>query len=387
MAEPHFDLIVIGAGVLGAFHGFHAARAGKKVMILEKDQRPMQATVRNFGQVVPSGMSSEWFPPAVRGSEIYRELQKETDITARANGSIYIASDDDEQRLIHELKAIMDQRGYPAQLLNQRQCLRKWSALKPSYCKEGLYFPEELSVEPDQMIHRLLAYLPVKFPNLSFSPSTTVAGCDLSSNGVTVSSMDGRRFTASRVIVCCGGEFSLLFPGLFRESGIIVSKLQMMRTVPMKEVRLEGNVLTGLTIRRYESFAECPSFKNISTPDHLKELKDHGIHILFKKAPDGSFIVGDSHEYADIGNSDKLGFEIKQYMNDLMLAEASRIVNFNVRYVASTWAGFYPQHPHKGIVEIDIEDKIHIRTAIGGKGMTSAAGYAETSIRKIFDLP
>ena len=67
-----------------------------------------------------------------------------------------------------------------------------------------------------------------------------------------------------------------------------------------------------------------------------------------------------------------------------MLQEASRIVDFDVRKISQTWAGFYPQHPEKEIVEYDIEGKIHIRTAIGGKGMTSSAGYAEESIRQLF---
>jgi hypothetical protein len=66
-----------------------------------------------------------------------------------------------------------------------------------------------------------------------------------------------------------------------------------------------------------------------------------------------------------------------------MLQEAQRIVNFDITKIATTWSGFYPQHNEKGIVEIDIEDRIHIRTAIGGKGMTTSAGYSEQSIKKL----
>jgi len=69
-----------------------------------------------------------------------------------------------------------------------------------------------------------------------------------------------------------------------------------------------------------------------------------------------------------------------------MLNEAKRIVNFDVTQIASSWSGFYSQHNEKDIVEIDIEDKIHIRTAIGGKGMTTSAGYAERSIKSIFAM-
>jgi FAD dependent oxidoreductase TIGR03364 len=378
-----FDLIVVGAGVLGTFHAYHAAKLGKKVLLIEKDQYPTQATVRNFGQVVPSGMGGDWFHYGVRGTELYNQIQQKFDISIRNNGSVYIASDPDEQQLIHELKAVMDLRGYTAQLLTTHQCLEKWPALKSSYCKEALFFPQEVSAEPEKMIFRLLEYLKVNFQNFNYYPATTIIDCVISGNLVRVVSNQKEEFTADKVIVCSGGEFKLLFPQLFRESGIVTSKLQMLRTVAMKDVALEGNILTGLTIRRYESFQECPSYKNIKTPDHLAELKTWGIHILFKKAVDGSIIIGDSHEYADVNHTDDLGFSQNEYINRLMLNEAQRIVNFDVTQIATAWPGFYPQHNEKDIVEIDIEDRIHIRTAIGGKGMTTSAGYAEESIKKL----
>jgi D-hydroxyproline dehydrogenase subunit beta len=78
-----------------------------------------------------------------------------------------------------------------------------------------------------------------------------------------------------------------------------------------------------------------------------------------------------------------LGFQTSDALNDLMLREAERIVSFDVRRIARTWAGFYAQHPDD-IFEHDIENCIHIRTAIGGKGMTTSAGYAEAKIKALY---
>ena len=384
--KNHFDLIIVGSGILGAFHAYHAAKLGKKILLTEKDQYPAQATVRNFGQVVPSGMGNDWFNYGVRGTEIYNQIQSEFDISIRNNGSVYIASDADERQLIHELKSTMDSRGYQAQLLTTNQCLAKWPALKSDYCKEALFFPQEVSGEPEKLIHQLLKYLTYKFSNLTYAPFTTIIDCFVSGGRVKTINNRQEEFTAEKVIVCNGGEFKLLFADLFRDSGIITSKLQMLRTRPMPEAALEGNILTGLTIRRYESFQECASYSSLKTPEHLLELKKWGIHILFKKATDGSIIIGDSHEYADVAHTDDLGFSQSEYINQLMLNEAKRIVNFDVTQIASSWSGFYSQHNEKDIVEIDIEDKIHIRTAIGGKGMTTSAGYAERSIKSIFAM-
>ena len=379
-----YDLIVVGSGVLGTFHAIHAARMGKKVLLTEKDQYPVNATVRNFGQVVPSGMASDWFPYALRATELYKEIQQEFDISVRNNGTLYIPSDQEELQLILELKTTMDQSDYESVLLSSADCLAKYPSLKKEYCKGGLFFPQEVSVEPDQMIHRVIAWAGGKYPNLSYKPATAIVECQVVGDKVRIVSAAGETMHAEKVVICNGGEFKLLFADLFKESGITLCKLQMMKTIPMPEVQLEGNILTGLSVRRYESFQECPSFKNLSTREDQEELRKWGIHILFKKGTDGSIIIGDSHEYAEVNHTDDLGFKINHQVNELMISEAQRIVNFDVHKISESWAGFYPQHKTKPIVEYDIEERIHIRTAIGGKGMTSAAGYAEASIKKIY---
>ena len=155
----------------------------------------------------------------------------------------------------------------------------------------------------------------------------------------------------------------------------------MLLAAPVAGLNLPGNILTGLSIRRYEAFQECPSYKPIAanTPDHLVELKKWGIHILFKQATDGSIIVGDSHEYAPATEAEDLGYHTQDFINDLMLAEARRIVTFPLT-IQKTWAGFYSQTPAE-IFEHRIDDSIRIITGIGGKGMSSSAGYAEATIK------
>lgn len=384
MTNQHYDLIVIGGGILGTFHAYHALISGKTVIQFEKDNYPVGATVRNFGQVVPSGMEAEWFEYGARGLEIYKDIQREYDISVRNYGSIYIASDEDEQTLNHELKAHYDTVGYDAELLGKAELLERYPSIKSSYAKEALYFPQEISVEPERMIHQLHKYMQAKFSNYSLMFNSPVIGCETTASGVEARLTNGHKFIAEKAVICNGYEFKLLFPELFSSSGIVVSKLQMMRTVPLHHVELRGNILTGLTIRRYESFEHyCPSFKKIKTPEPYEELKKWGIHMLFKQASDQSIIIGDSHVYADANHFNDLGFNLDHYINKLMLKEAEKIVHFNVHDLQHTWAGYYPQHAEKHIVEYDIDNRIHIRTAIGGKGMTASAGYAEQSIKAL----
>lgn len=376
-----YDLIVIGAGALGTFHAYHAARAGQRVLLLEKDQYPVGATVRNFGQVVPSGLAGRWFDYGRRSLEIYRDLQTQTDLTVRTNGTVYIASDADEWTLANELHDRYVGMGYASELLSRTQCQEKYPALQPDYVMGGLFFPQELSVEPEQMIGRLIGFVQHKH-GVDYRPGAAVVDCQSNYSGAVVTLANRQRFAAGRVIICSGHEVRLLFPDVLADAGLVVSKLQMLLTEPLPEVNLGGNILTGLTIRRYEAFAECPSYAAVTarTPEAYAELQRWGIHILFKQAADGSFVVGDSHEYADATRQEDLGYHTQAHINTLMLAEAQRIVRFPLQ-IQKAWAGFYSQ-TRAEIFEHDVDEHIRIVTGIGGKGMSSGAGYAEHSIQQ-----
>ena len=370
-----FHLIVIGSGVMGAFHAFHAARLGQKVLLLEKDNYPVGATVRNFGQVVPSGLAGRWFEYGRRSLEIYKELQTKTDLTVRQEGSVYVASDADEWQLANELFDKYQRERYACELLSAAQTLEKYDFLQKNYPVGGLYFPEEVSVDSAVFMRRFLAYC-VEQLGVVYRPNAAVLACEAEPNGAVVVLANNEKIKAERVIICNGSEFRLLYPDLFAASNLVVSKLQMLQTVAMPQVKMRGNILTGLSIRRYEAFADCPSFATLQTPEHYAELKKWGVHILFKQALDGSIITGDSHEYAHAKHVDDLGFQINDQLNALILNEAQRIVALPITKIASTWAGFYTQTKDE-IFEFDVSPNIKIITGIGGKGMTSSAGYAE----------
>ena len=82
-----YDVLIIGAGIMGTFHAYHALKKGLSVALFEKNHQPQGATVKNFGQVVPSGMNRKWQRIGRRSLEIYKEVQNQTDITVRTSGN------------------------------------------------------------------------------------------------------------------------------------------------------------------------------------------------------------------------------------------------------------------------------------------------------------
>lgn len=384
--DKKYDLIVIGAGVLGTFHAFHALQHGLSVAVFEKDKEPVSATVRNFGQVVPSGMDTKWQEYGRESLGIYNEIQSKFDISVRNNGSVYLASNDEEVQLIEELSLINKKNGYESNLLTKDQCLDRYPGLRRDYVKAGLYFPQEVTVEPRTMINRLRECL-IKEKGLHFFSNTKVVDCNEVGGIVEIQTANQDIFRAGKVIICCGSEFKTLYPDLFAKSDLEVTKLQMMQTKPQPGYELKGSILTGLSIRRYEAFYECPSFKAIKAKENPDSFeKKWGVHILFKQAADGSVIIGDSHKYATAANSDDLGFDLDMEVDDFMIGEAKKIIDLPTYEIQNKWFGIYSQCKKKDIFQHTIDNAIHVVTGIGGKGMTGSAGFSKENIKKIFNL-
>jgi D-hydroxyproline dehydrogenase subunit beta len=378
-----FDLIVIGGGILGSFHAYHALNKGLKVLLIEKDGQPQGSTIQNFGQVVPSGLSGKWFEYGQESLKIYSSLQSKFELSVRKSGSVYIASDESELAVITELSDIYEKKGYSNTMFSAKGTLTKYEFLKPEYVKGSIFFPQELSVEPDKMIYYLQQFM-VEQMHLVFLPNTTAINCEESKGQIIISTSDNQKFATEKVIICSGYEAGILFPEIIKNSGLVISKLQMLKTDPIVDQQLLGNILTGLTIRRYEAFEQCESFKNLSILPEIQELVDWGIHILFKQAMDGSIIVGDSHEYAAINDRHTLGLADKTYVNNLIINASEKILKFTIKdKIAQTWSGRYSQHPDE-IFNYDVSPNIKIITGIGGKGMTSSAGFSKEIIDQVF---
>ena len=378
------DLAIVGGGILGSFHAYHALRNGLTVKLFEQHAAPQGATVRNFGQVVPSGMDTKWQQIGRRSLDIYKSLQQKIDLTVKPYGSVYLASNEDELSLIHECADINKSNGYSSYLLSKEECLDKYPGLKKDYCWGGLFFPEEITIDPRQMIHRLQAYMKEQL-GLSLHYNSPIQELVSSNETVTLKDNRNKSYEASKAIICNGSEFKLLYPEIFEASELELVKLQMLLLGKQPSIRLEGSILTGLTIRRYEAFSQCPSWEQIKAKEDSDAFwKKWGIHILFKQTDDHSIILGDSHEYAPVKQADSLSFDSYGAVDEYILKEAAKIFQLENWEVTSRWTGTYCQGTKEDIFQREIEKNIHIITGIGGKGMTGSPGFAEQSIAQLF---
>jgi len=374
------DVLVIGAGVLGTFHAYFAARKGYKTLLLERNTLPNDASTRNFGMIAQSiAEGGAWSEYARATAEIYRQIQAEWDISARPTGSLYVASTELEARVLHEFADRAAPR-YSCSYLDAAEVRYRYPFVRESYGAAALLFPDDLTVEPTRMLRQLLPYSERTAP-VEYVPNTTVVSVARSGQGCLATDAAGRTYAADRVIVCGGAEYRTLFPERLAASGLRLCKLQMLQTVPQKGFSLPHALLSGLSIKRYPAFKICPSYAALQeqqADDH--RIGEYGIHLLFRQAADGSVVVGDSHEYRELGEAAGLEERTSPAINEAILGYGRGMIELPSWEIASLWNGYYLLHPEREIFTETIGRQIHIVTGIGGKGMTTGVGSSRAHI-------
>ncbi len=211
---------------------------------------------------------------------------------------------------------------------------------------------------------------------VEYRPATVAIEVTSRQGEACVRTADGADLHARHVVICNGSDLRTLFPERFKSAGFQRCKLLMMRTVAQPQLRLLTNLASGLTLRRYPAFAQCPSWNKLADEPVAAGVLENGIHILMVQDPDGSFVVGDSHTYSSGDHSEILDSHIES----LILTEAEKLVALDDWSIAERWHGIYGMPKGAELYRETIDDVIHIVTGIRGKGMTTGPAVARETI-------
>ncbi|MCB9529302.1 MAG: TIGR03364 family FAD-dependent oxidoreductase [Myxococcales bacterium] len=366
------DVVVVGAGIAGLGAALAAARSGRRVVVLERSGRPLGASVRNFGTIWPVGRRPGVAAArARRGRAVWDELRAATGLWADDSGSLHLAHADDEWAVLRDFAASADRAWFDVELLDAAAVRALAPAVRPDELRGGLYSRTELQVEPRSAIAALVDWLRRDF-GVEVRFGEAVVGVD----GGGATTADGTRWAAGHVFVCTGDDFRGLFPAAFRASGMVRSKLQMMRTVPQPAGWRQGPILVaGLTLIHYENFEASPALAGLRARygEERGEYVARGIHVISSQHGDGSLVLGDSHEYGDEFSPD-----LSMAVDALVLAELSRWLDVPRLEIADRWFGTYAKAAGGANVWVERPAAgVTVMTGFGGAGMTLAFGTAE----------
>lgn len=366
----HFDVGIVGGGIVGLAHAWMAHRAGHSVALFERNHRAHGASIRNFGMVWPIGQpGGHMHQLAMRSRALWMQLQQHAGIWVNECGSLHLARHADEMAILEEFLAV-DSRSNDLKLLTPQQVADISPAARIDGLLGALWSPYELCVNPRDAIQQLTVWL-------SQQPEVAIF------NDTTIVDIDGRRLVnsrretveAERILVCGGSDFETLFPMHFRDAGLKKCKLQMLATVPQQDHwKLGPHLAGGLTLRHYSAFASCPSLSQLKTrvQEQNPLLDQYGIHVMASQNNCGEVILGDSHLYDD---------EITPFddaeIDRLILSELNSLLDLPDFQIQRRWHGVYAKHPSKPVYIAHPQDHCTIFTATGGAGMTLSFGLAE----------
>ncbi len=379
MTQRHFDVAIVGGGILGLAHAWRAATRGLRVALFERNARATGASIRNFGMVWPIGQPfGERFALALQSRELWFDLARQADFWINPCGSLHIAHREDEWSVLCEFHELAKSHGIELGLLDAAQTNQATQAVNSVGLIGSLQSPFEVAVNPIEVISSLPTYLSQRH-SVELLFQTPIA----SINNRTLSSFDGRAWTAEQVIVCGGDDVQTLFPQAFAVSGLKRCKLQMMKTEPQPGGwRLNAHLASGLTLRHYQSFNACASLQELIERVHAEtpELDQFGIHVMASQNQFGEVILGDSHEYdADIPPFDSVEID------ELILRELKKQFHLLSWKITNRWYGIYLKNTLSHVFECSPQDNVHIITGVGGAGMTLSFGLAEQTCNRLFE--
>src|ERR1700759_4702764 len=102
MTSQTFDLAVVGGGIIGLAHATMAARAGKRVAVIERDVRSNGASIRNFGFITVTGQErGDSWRLARRTRDVWAELAPKAGIGIEHHG-LYLTARSPEAMTVIE---------------------------------------------------------------------------------------------------------------------------------------------------------------------------------------------------------------------------------------------------------------------------------------------
>lgn len=363
----HYDLIVVGAGIVGLAHAYTAASRGLKVCVVERDAACVSASIRNFGFVTVTGQGAgDTWRRARRSREVWDTVAPQAGIDVLHRG-LYVRAQRPLARAV--LEAFMrTEMGDGCELLTPAEAALRAPALQLDDAQAVLYSPHDLRVESRSAIGLLARWL-ARQHGVVFRFGEAVL--EVATPRVRTSRAV---LHAERVAVCTNADLHGLFADRLASQNLRLCQLQMLRVMPQAGFRLPASVMGDLSLVRYHGYSQLPESAALLAQLQREEAESlaHGIHLIVVQSADGSLVVGDSHHYGAAMEP-----FAQEHVNALILRHLHETLKLEQAAVTERWVGTYPSSAtHDCLIDAP-DDATRLVLVTSGTGASTAFCIAE----------
>ncbi|HEX4504719.1 MAG TPA: TIGR03364 family FAD-dependent oxidoreductase [Alphaproteobacteria bacterium] len=373
MQSSGFDVAIVGAGIIGLAHALAAVKAGKRVVVIDRDPRANGASIRNFGFITVTGQErGESWSLAMRTRDVWAEVAPEAGIAVEQNGFILTLRHPEAIGVVEAF--LKTEMGEGCAWLDAQRLRADHPEIAAHDAIGALVSPHELRVESRTALPRLVAWLKAAH-GVTFLTETAV----YSAVPPRIETSRGP-VEAAAAIVCPGDDFSTLFPDRVAAYRPRRSRLSMLRLAP-PGFRLPAPVLSDLTLLRYAGYAALPEAEALRQRLAVEQAVHlaHGVHLIAVQSADGSLVVGDSHHYDDLPPP----FAPAE-AEDCILDEFQRATGVTPPPVIERWVGTYAVSDGRNFFIDAPADNVRVVIVTSGTGASTGFGIAERTVADLF---
>jgi FAD dependent oxidoreductase TIGR03364 len=368
-------LAVIGGGVIGLAHAYMAAKAGKRVAVIEKDVRANGASIRNFGFITVSGQErGDSWRLARRTRDVWAEIAPKAGLRIEQEGLYLTARSPEAVSVIEAFLAT--EMGDGCCLLSPDEFRNSVNGLGGADLKGALHSPHELRVESRTVIHALTAWLKEAMDVVFFNETAAFEATPprlRTSRGI---------IEAGATVVCPGDDFVTLYPDRIANYRLRKCRLSMLKLAD-PGFRLPGALMSDLSLTRYRGYAALPEARALEAKLRAEQPRhyENGVHLIVAQGADGGLIVGDSHHYDDLPGP----FAPATAEHDI-LDEYVRATGRDAPPVTERWTGIYAVADDRTYLIDTPEPNVRLVIVTSGTGASTGFGIAERVIGDLFNL-
>ena len=205
-----FDIIIVGAGIVGAACAAECAHAGVKVLVLDRGPIGGGTTSAGMGHIVVMDDSEAQFALTSYSRQLWQQLAEELPANVEYDrcGTLWLAADEEEMAEVHHKQRYYSERGVRVEVLGQADVQEAEPNLRPGMAG-GLRVPDDAVLYPPCAAFFLLDRAKRKGAEIRTGVCVNKL---LPEGGVQVA--DGSRIAANRCVNATGAWSPELSPGL-----------------------------------------------------------------------------------------------------------------------------------------------------------------------------